>query len=46
VRLGEGAQIGMHAAILVGAQIAPGEVVAPYETRSGDQDTRAPRRSA
>ena len=39
VRLGDGARIGLHAAVLAGAKVAPGEVVGAYETR-------APRRSA
>jgi len=38
-RVGDGARIGMHASVLAGATVAPGDVVAPYETR-------APRRSA
>ena len=57
IRVGDGARIGLHAAILAGAEIARGEVVAPYATRTGgetpggpqtrgDQETRAPRRSA
>ena len=39
VRIGDDARIGMHAAVLAGAEIAPGDVVGAYETR-------APRRSA
>jgi acetyltransferase-like isoleucine patch superfamily enzyme len=39
VRVGDGARIGLHAAVLAGAEVAPGEVVGSYETR-------APRRSA
>jgi acetyltransferase-like isoleucine patch superfamily enzyme len=39
VRLGDGARVGLHAAVLAGATIAPGAVVEPYETG-------APRRSA
>jgi acetyltransferase-like isoleucine patch superfamily enzyme len=34
VRLGDGARIGAHAALLAGATIAPGEVVGSYETRA------------
>jgi NDP-sugar pyrophosphorylase family protein len=34
VRLGDGARIGLHAAVLAGAEVAPGEVVAAYETRA------------
>jgi acetyltransferase-like isoleucine patch superfamily enzyme len=34
VRLGDGARIGAHAALLAGATIAPGEVVGSYETRT------------
>ena len=33
VRVGDGALIGTHAALLAGAAIGAGEVVAPYETR-------------
>jgi acetyltransferase-like isoleucine patch superfamily enzyme len=33
VRVGDGALIGAHAALLAGATIAPGGVVAAYETR-------------
>ena len=39
VRLGDGARIGLHASVVAGATVAPGEVVAAYETRT-------PRRSA
>lgn len=39
VRIGDGARIGLHAAVPPGATIAPGAVVEAYETR-------APRRSA
>jgi acetyltransferase-like isoleucine patch superfamily enzyme len=38
VRIGDGARIGLHAAVPPGATIAPGAVVEPYETG-------APRRS-
>jgi acetyltransferase-like isoleucine patch superfamily enzyme len=34
VRVGDGALIGAHAALLPGAVIGAGEVVAPYETRA------------
>ena len=34
VRLGDGARIGAHAALLAGATVAPGEVVGSYETRA------------
>jgi acetyltransferase-like isoleucine patch superfamily enzyme len=34
VRLGDGARVGAHAALLAGATIAPGEVVGSYETRT------------
>jgi acetyltransferase-like isoleucine patch superfamily enzyme len=34
VRLGDGARIGAHAALLAGATIAPGEAVGSYETRA------------
>jgi acetyltransferase-like isoleucine patch superfamily enzyme len=44
VRIGDGARVGLHAAVLAGAEVAPGEAIAPYETRG--QVTRAPRRSA
>jgi acetyltransferase-like isoleucine patch superfamily enzyme len=33
VRLGDGARVGAHAALLAGATIAPGEVVGSYFTR-------------
>ena len=39
VTLGEGARIGLHAAVVAGATVAPGAVVGAYETR-------APRSSA
>ena len=39
VTLGDGARIGLHAAVVAGATVAPGEIVEPYETR-------APRRPA
>jgi acetyltransferase-like isoleucine patch superfamily enzyme len=39
IAVGAGARIGLHAAILAGAGVAPGELVGSYETR-------APRRSA
>jgi acetyltransferase-like isoleucine patch superfamily enzyme len=35
VRLGDGARLGAHAALLAGATVAPGEVVASYATRAG-----------
>jgi acetyltransferase-like isoleucine patch superfamily enzyme len=35
VRIGEGARLGVHASILAGATIAPGEVVPAYEMRGG-----------
>ena len=34
VRVGDGARIGVHAALQAGAKIAPGEVVGAYETRA------------
>ena len=34
VRVGDGARIGTHAALLAGTTIAAGELVAPYETRA------------
>jgi acetyltransferase-like isoleucine patch superfamily enzyme len=34
VRLGDGARVGAHAALLAGATVAPGEVVGSYETRA------------
>jgi acetyltransferase-like isoleucine patch superfamily enzyme len=30
ITLGDGARIGLHAAVVAGATVAPGEVVAPY----------------
>ena len=39
VSIGDGARIGLHAAVLAGAEVARGETVQAYETR-------APRRSA
>lgn len=34
VRLGDGARVGTHAVVRAGATLAPGEVVAAYETRA------------
>jgi acetyltransferase-like isoleucine patch superfamily enzyme len=34
ITLGDGARLGLHAAVVAGADVAPGEVVAPYETRA------------
>jgi acetyltransferase-like isoleucine patch superfamily enzyme len=34
MRLGDGARIGAHAALLAGATVAPGEAVGSYETRA------------
>lgn len=39
VRLGDGARIGAHAAMLAGAVVAPGEVVGSYETRAPVSDS-------
>jgi acetyltransferase-like isoleucine patch superfamily enzyme len=34
VRVGDGARLAAHAIVQAGATIAPGDVVAPYETRA------------
>jgi len=34
IRIGRGARIGLHAAVVAGASVGPGEVVEPYETRA------------
>jgi acetyltransferase-like isoleucine patch superfamily enzyme len=39
IAIGDGARVGLHAAVLAGAEVAAGESLAAYETR-------APRRSA
>jgi acetyltransferase-like isoleucine patch superfamily enzyme len=55
ITIGDGARVGLHAAIVAGGTVAAGEQIAPYATRGAQapggadprgQVTRAPRRSA
>ena len=46
VRLGDGARVGAHAALLAGATVAPGELVGSYVTRTATCGSEPPRGSA
>jgi acetyltransferase-like isoleucine patch superfamily enzyme len=43
ITIGDGARIGLHAAILAGATVAAGEAIAPYATRGTQTPGRAVR---